>query len=104
MYRLKNGYDVDFGIYYYNKNAIAISVYKDGEPYYVATVFIEDYPYTFGVVTIKDYSENSGILNIIKEILNQEIGSARTGFVEVPVYTLKDEFIEMAREKLNQMK
>lgn len=103
MIKLKNGFDVVFATYYYNREAIAIQLYKDGEPYYVATVFVEDYPYLFGEVTIKNYSENEGIEEIISEILGPLIGYARTGFVEVPVYKLKDEYIKIAKDDIEKL-
>ena len=98
MIKLKNGYDLEFGRYYYDENAIAIQVYKDGEPYWTATTFIEDYPYIFGELAIKNYSENEGIENIIGDILGPLVEYVQTGFVTVPVYQLKEEYIKIAKE------
>lgn len=101
MIKLKNGYEIEFGRYYYNENAISIQVYKNGEPYWTASLFIEDYPYLFGEVIIKNYSENEGIENIISEVLGSQLGFVQTGFVEVPVYKLKDEYIKVAKEVIS---
>lgn len=101
MVKLKNSYEIEFGVYYHNKKAIAIQIYKEGEPYCTATTYIEDYPYSFGEVTIKNYSENEGIEEIIEEILGSQIGWMTTGFVEVPVYKLKDEYIKIAKEVIS---
>lgn len=101
MIKLKNGYQVEFGTYYYNKKAIAIQVYKNGEPYWTATTYIEEYPYLFGEVTIKNYSENEGIEKVIEELLGPQIGWVTSGFVEVPVYQLKEEYIKIAKEVIS---
>jgi len=101
MVKLKNGFEIEFGRYYYNKNTISIQVYKNGEPYWTATIFIEGYPYLFGEVVIKNYSENEGIEEIIGEILGPQLRFVQTGFVEVPVYKLKDEYIKIAKEVIS---
>lgn len=95
-FKLKNGYTLAVGKYQCNKNATALVLEKDGQQMYTASVYLQelDMMYMEDIVAIKTYSENEGIEKLLEEVLDERLGFIQTGFVEVPLYRIKHEFIE----------
>jgi len=75
---------------YGNKRTALQLVDEDGMPMCMASVNLPDVPLADGFIFIKDYSENTGVLAALIKggIVEDTGGTARSGFVEVPVCKL----------------
>lgn len=103
-FKYKNYGDCYFNVgnYYYNKFAMAISIFNmDGESITTVTVNMNDYLYTPYTATIKNYSENSGITHFLEDLgIIEEVYSK----VQCNPYASKSETIDYCLINVDKLK